>query len=263
MQRLAERPELLDGPLDDSAELRGNLRDLRRVNRWFGGTALSRSALVALATRFHHDPRVGRMDWRDRPVTMLDIGTGSADIPLALIGWTTTRHFRLRVEAIDQRHEIMDVARELTGAATVQVREAITLQVAGGPPLPYPDGAFDVSHMSLVAHHLEPEELYELLLEMRRVSRVGVIVNDLHRGRLLWLGAWLLCHLGTRNRLTRNDAPLSVRRAYRAPEVAQMATRAGLLEAGRFRGFLGHRYAIALVPSLVASSEATAGEPET
>ncbi len=242
MQRLADRPELLDGPLEDVVALRGNLRDLRRVNRWLGGSALSRSALIALATGFHRDPRVGHLDWRERPITMLDVGTGSADIPVALVRWTDARGMHLEVEAIDVRHEIVDVAREVTAGVG-----AVKLEVADGPPLPYPDHAFDVAHMSLVAHHLEPNELEALLREMGRVSRVGVIVNDLERGRLAWLGAWLLARLLTRNRLTRHDAPLSVRRAYRAPELAQIAARVGLLEVSRTRGFLGHRYAIAFV----------------
>lgn len=256
MQRLADRPEFLDGLLDDLDTLRGNLRDLRRFNRWLGGSALSRSALIALATGFHRDPRVGHVDWRERPIRLLDIGTGSADIPKALVQWTAARGMRLEVEAIDERHEIVDVAREI-----VDGMASVSLEVAGGPPLPYADAAFDVAHMSLVAHHLEPDELEGLLVEMRRVSRVGVIVNDLERRRLFWLGAWLLSRSATRNRFTRHDAPLSVRRAYRAPELAQLAARAGLLEVSRVRGFLGHRYAIAFVPVAQAPQPAPPEPP--
>ena len=48
MDRRADAPEHLDGPLGDRAVLAGNLRDLRRVNRYLGGTALSRRAIDAL-----------------------------------------------------------------------------------------------------------------------------------------------------------------------------------------------------------------------
>jgi ubiquinone/menaquinone biosynthesis C-methylase UbiE len=253
MQRLADRPELLDGPLDDLDALRANLRDLRRVNRWLGGTALSRSALVALATGFHRDPRVGHLDWRARPITLLDVGTGSGDIPVALAAWGAGRGMQLEIEAIDERHEIIDIAREVTAD-----EPAVRLDAVGGPPLPYPDDGFDIAHMSLVAHHLEPDDLAALLAEMRRVSRIGVIVNDLERGRLPWLGAWLLGRVATRNRLTRHDAPLSVRRAYTASELAQIAARVGLLEVSRARGYLGHRYAIAFVPVELPAADADA-----
>ena len=55
---------------------------------------------------------------------------------------------------------------------------------------------------------------------MGRVARLGIVVNDLERGRLGWLGAWLMGHLLTGNRYTRHDAPLSVRRAYRTARLA-------------------------------------------
>ena len=55
--------------------------------------------------------------------------------------------------------------------------------------LPYPDASFDVVHCSLVVHHLEPAEVVRLAAEMRRVARLGVVVNDLVRGRLAWLAA--------------------------------------------------------------------------
>ena len=72
MDRHADAVELLDGPLDDPATLAGNLRDLRRINRWLGGVRLSGDAIDALAA--HRDS-----------LTVLDVGTGGADIPMALL----------------------------------------------------------------------------------------------------------------------------------------------------------------------------------
>ena len=65
-----------------------------------------------------------------------------------------------------------------------------------------------------------------LLREMSRVAAKAVIVNDLDRGRHWLLGARVLTRLTTRNAYTRNDAPLSVQRAYRPDEV-RTARRAG------------------------------------
>ena len=73
MDRLTDATELLDGPLDDPRALADNLRDLRRINRWLGGVSLSASAIVA------------RSSMNPPNSTMLDVGTGGADIPLALI----------------------------------------------------------------------------------------------------------------------------------------------------------------------------------
>lgn len=239
MRRLTDRPEHLDGPLD-KATLQGNMRDLARINRWLGGVALSRRALVALATGSHALPRVGRVDWCTRPLRMLDVGTGAADIPEALLAWTSERGLKLHVAAVDERHEILDVAFERVGD-----RPDLRLDHTAGDRLAYDNGAFDVVHASLVLHHLEPPAAVRLLSEMARTASLGIIVNDLDRRRLGWLGAWLLSRVLTRNGYTRHDAPLSVRRAYRPTEVARLAVQAGLVEIARFRGFLGHRYAMA------------------
>ena len=83
MNRLVGTPELMDGPLDMGI-LAGNLRDLARINRWLGGTRLSTKAvtrLLAGGTRPNH-------------VSLLDIGTGAADIPAALSGDSRSRGFR-------------------------------------------------------------------------------------------------------------------------------------------------------------------------
>ena len=229
MERLADTPELMDGPLV-RRHLAGNLRDLVRVNRFLGGIRLSAKALATLVPR------------ANGPVTVrvLDIGTGAADIPAALIERFAERGVALKVHAIDAREEMVELATERVGD-----RPDLTLAVTtAAEHLPYADGDFDVVHCSMVIHHLEPSAAIGLLREAARVGGLGVIVNDLDRARRFWLGAWLLSHLLTRNPYTRHDAPLSVRRAYRPNEVQAMAAAAGLELRAHVGGLLGHRYAL-------------------
>jgi ubiquinone/menaquinone biosynthesis C-methylase UbiE len=230
VERLTNAAELLDGPLDDPDALAGNLRDLRRINRWLGGADLSRSGIEGLAAQ-------------RAELTILDIGTGGADIPLALLAWAGRRGQHWTVVAIDSRPEILQAAARVNPA--IARTDRLELRVADGRSLPYADRTFDVAHASLVLHHLGPDAAVELLREMARVARLGVVVNDLHRSRLGWVGAWLLGNLLTTNRYTRRDAPLSVRRAYRVGEMTALLEAAGLTPVRTIRGALGQRYAIA------------------
>ncbi len=232
MPRLAHAAELLDGPLDDPATLEGNLRDLGRANRWLGGTALSRTALERLA---------GRAADRGAVIRLLDVGTGGADIPAALVAEWEGRGRRLDVTAVDDRAEVLAAARVVNPATTDR---RIALELADGRGLPYDDRAFDVAHSSLVLHHLDRADAVATLREMARVARIGVVVNDLAPGRPGWLGAWLLAHLATRNRYTRHDAPLSVQRAWSLSEARALMAVAGLRPVIELRGFAGHRWAI-------------------
>ncbi len=232
MDRQADKEELLDGPLD-VATLDGNLRDLVRINRWLGGVALSRKAVLALLRGHSGDTE------------LLDVGTGAADIPDALIASIGRPGRWLRITAVDTRPEILAAARRRVSAGPA----SLGLEMVAGERLPYPDRSFDIAHCSLVLHHTEPVDALRLMQEMARVSRIGIVINDLERSQLAWLGAWLLTRVATRNAYTRHDAPLSVRRAYLPAEVAQLASRAGLVEVARYHDLLRHRFALAFVPT--------------
>ena len=240
MDRLTNTLELLDGPLDDRSAVAANLRDLRRVNRLLGGVDLSWHALAALVG----DPSLGRTA-DGPPITLLDVGTGGADIPVALVARARRAGRPLAVTAIDSRPEILTEA--LATSPGLAQEPAIRLSVGDGRALAQPDRSFDVVHSSMVIHHLEPDEAVAFLREMARVAARGVIVNDLVRSRLGWIGAWLISHLLTRSRYTRNDAPLSVRRAYTVAELGELMTAAGLVPVARFRGPFAHRWAVAAV----------------
>jgi 2-polyprenyl-3-methyl-5-hydroxy-6-metoxy-1,4-benzoquinol methylase len=232
VQRESKGAELLDGPLDDPAALRGNLRDLKRTNRWLGGARLSARGVHALLD--------GRVD-----VSILDVGTGGADIPLALLDHARHRGQRLSVTAVDSRREIIDAAHVVS--PVLRVDPSIRLEVADGRALPYASDSFDICHASLVIHHLEPSEATMFLHELARVAVLGIVVNDLVRSRLTLAGAWLTSRLFTMNRYTRHDAPLSARRAYSRAELAGLLDSAGLRIVGEFVGLAGHRLAISAV----------------
>ena len=227
MDRLTGVSELLDGPLDDPAALVGNLRDLARINRLTGGTKLSTRAIDAFG----------------KVTTILDVGTGGADIPMSLLARARAAGRPLAIAATDSRPEILAAARR--ARPSIDRAKGLELAVADGRRLPYPDRSFDIAHASMVTHHLEPDEVVAFLRELRRVARRGIVVNDLIRGRHFWLGGWLMVHAIGTSPYTRHDGPLSVRRAYSRTELRAMVAVAGLTPVGEFSGFAGHRVAIA------------------
>jgi SAM-dependent methyltransferase len=238
MRRLAAAHEHLDGQLGDREVLAGNLRDLGRVNRIFGGSALSIRAIrrlveAAPSTRAHREV-----------LGILDVGTGAADIPTALIRargpWR-----ELALMAVDSRSEVIEAAIAL--APELQTTPGLEVAVADGLALPFADRAFDVAHSSMVLHHLEPDDAVRFLAELSRVAGIGIVINDLARSRLGWLGAWILLHLMTRNPYTLHDGPLSVRRAYTREEGLDLLARAELRPVAELVGLAGHRWAIAAV----------------
>jgi ubiquinone/menaquinone biosynthesis C-methylase UbiE len=213
--------ELLDRPERAGDALAGNLDDLRRINRWLGGVGPIARGLERLAL----DGVSGRT------VSLLDVATGAADVPAALVARAKRRGQEVRAVGLDMSPAILAHAKS---------RGAVVLVVGDGAKLPFADATFDVVTSSLALHHFDPREAVECLREMKRVARRGVIVNDLVRGRLGLVAAWILSRLLTRNRLTRHDAPLSVRRAYTRGELGSLAAAAGL-DRIEYLDFLGSR----------------------
>jgi SAM-dependent methyltransferase len=210
--------ELLDEPVLDPAELRLNLREMARLNRLPGGVAASRRAIDWL------------LDGTSDP-TVLDVGTGSADLPAALVRKANGR--AVRVLASDLRPEILAYARARVGRL-----EGVEVLQADARDLPLTDSAVDVAHASLVMHHLDPREAVAALREMRRVARRGVVVNDLRRSPLAFAVTAITVLALTRGRYTRHDGLLSARRAYTLAELDDLAAAAGLRRVWRSAPFL-------------------------
>jgi SAM-dependent methyltransferase len=210
------RTELLDHAEHDPAELARNFRDIQRVNQLLGGTA----------TIIRHLPRLLGALPPTQPVTVLDLATGSADIPLAISRWAKQHGRTMTIVASDSSEAILALARkQVDGCPNITVAQYDARAV------PLPDKQFDIVLCSLSLHHFTPDDAVRVLREMDRLARTGFVLNDLRRGRLGYTAAWTASRLTTRNRLTRNDAPLSVLRAYTPHELEGLLVRAGIDDA--------------------------------
>lgn len=194
----AQAREFIDGPVDSIPELHGSFRDIAFANRWFGGVGAVRSALRGRSAE-----------------SILDVCSGIADIPAAL------REPGRTIACTDINPDLVALARRTYGES-----DRMRFSVANGLQLPFEDRAFDIAMCNLALHHFDPAPAVQLLSELRRVSRVPV-VTDLIRAPLTYAAVFVFSRVFSRNRLTRHDGPLSVRRAYTLDEAASLAARAG------------------------------------
>jgi ubiquinone/menaquinone biosynthesis C-methylase UbiE len=202
--------EFLDADQLDALELRKNLREMAMLNRLPGGVGDSVRA-------------VERLLGEQNEATVLDVGTGSGDFVKRL-----RRRRHVEVIASDVRSEILEIAaRNLAGTNNVSLLQA------DARAIPLSDGEVDVAHASLLMHHFDPDDAIVALAEMRRVSRLGVVINDLRRGVLPFAMTAATVLALSRGAYTRHDGVLSARRAYTLAELDTLAARAGLKRAHR------------------------------
>lgn len=197
-------PELMDEPGIDPAEHRTALAALARINR------LSRSADVLW-------PPIARL--ADRPLRVLDVATGSGDVPRRLREKAARAGAAVEFAGCDISPTAIGEAARATPGVRFFVHDVIRD--------PLPDG-FDVVTCSLFLHHLTDDDAVTVLRRMKDAAARLVLVNDLARSRFNYLAVWAACHLTTRSRVVRFDGPASVRSAFTPAEALALAERAGL-----------------------------------
>lgn len=204
--------ELLDIGAGTDEDVARSLADLRRINRYLGGAA---AVIRALEAELMRD--------RINCASLLDVGTGSADIPDAILSWCSRRGIRAHIVALDISERNLRVARSKLG-----VNAAIELIRADALNLPFAPDSFDYVAASLFLHHFREGDCIRLLEEFARVGRRAIIINDLVRNLVPYYFIRLGWPLFARSFLTRHDGPVSVLRGFTSEELAQMARRAGL-----------------------------------
>ena len=208
----SEESELMDGSAFKSDELVENLADLRRVNRYLGGQgALTR----------HLFPMIDALG--KKHVRLLDVGTGSADIPARIIKWARGREIKIEFVVLDLNEIAAREARLHTaGFPEIEVLRADAMV------LPFEDGSFDFVIASLLLHHFDNQQAAELIKKFSRLARVAFIINDLRRHPVAYYSIKLLAYIFTKNRLIRNDSAVSVLRGFTERDFSDISKAAQL-----------------------------------
>jgi SAM-dependent methyltransferase len=184
-----EREEIMDreGLSDRGRTLLADLDRWNRISGWYPA----------------HVRRV-RRHWealgRPSPMRVLDVGTGSGGLLLAL----AQSGLPLDLTGIDRSPDYVAYGREKLGSRATIVEGDATA-------LPWPDGSFDLVTNTLMMHHLPLAVRRSLVAEMARVARSAYLF-DLEVTLYGFAGFHLLGRLVGLGPDTVADGALSVRR---------------------------------------------------
>jgi 2-polyprenyl-3-methyl-5-hydroxy-6-metoxy-1,4-benzoquinol methylase len=210
--------EMMDRPQPVSAELERDLKRIRQLNRWFGS--------YRLIGHF-----VRRWIKPGDNMRIVDLATGSGDIPRLIVHYAREIGAKVEIHALDQQPATVETARKLS-AAYPEISYHATNILDWSPA-----EAYDIVLCTLALHHFSDEDAVTVLRHCRKSSRDFVLVSDLRRGLLATVGVYLLTALVFREPMTRYDARLSAERAFSFSEMRKLAVRAGWQNFGhkRFR----------------------------
>jgi SAM-dependent methyltransferase len=204
-----ELPELMDG--DCSYEdFRACLRSLEQVNRWLLGYRPTLAWLARLPSESHE------------PMHIVDVGSGGGDLLRQIAGWARKRGIAVQLTGIDLNPYAARAAAESTP-------KKLEIAWVTGDALVYrPEKPMDIVVSSLMAHHLQEEEIIALLRWMEATARKGWFINDLERSeRASRMFGWVAPVVGW-HRFVRHDGPVSFRRAFQKEDWVRMLAEAGI-----------------------------------
>src|SRR5437763_9042155 len=199
---------MMDRPQPVSPELERDLERLRQLNRWFGS-----HRLVSIFMRRWITPGAH--------MRVVDLATGSGDIPRLLVDHARRIGAQIEVDAVDRQAATLEIARALsTGYPEISFHHANVLEWDRSE-------RYDIALCSLVLHHFSDDDAVKLLRRCRELSKRFVLVADLRRGFLLRVGVYMLTAVIFREPMTRFDARLSAQRSFSFAEMCELALQAG------------------------------------
>jgi ubiquinone/menaquinone biosynthesis C-methylase UbiE len=206
--------ELLDTDSGTAEEVESSLRDLQSFNERLGGISTTRDLIQAVAVRS------GKTHF-----SLLEIASGTGFVPIQASRELSKDAIKLDITLSDRAPSHLPQ----NGNAHKVAADALNI--------PFSDSAFDLVSCTLFLHHLAPEEVVKFARESLRVSRIAVLVNDLVRNpfhlALAYAGVPIY-----RSRITRNDAPASVKQAYTIEEMSGFFRTAGAAKVEAQKHFL-------------------------
>lgn len=220
--------EVLDSDVAPELRLRSH-RDIALANRLFGGVRAVRAEVEPLLLEHRRDG--------NEELTLLDVGTGTGDIPARLLPLASRLGVRLRVVGVDDERELL----------TAPHRGPLLPVIANALALPLATRSVDIVICSQVLHHFVYDDALCLLRELDRVARRRVVIADLRRSWVAVAALWSVSYPLRFHPVSRHDGVVSILRGFTRAELQALVADAVGVEA-RVRNRPGFRLTAGWTP---------------
>jgi 2-polyprenyl-3-methyl-5-hydroxy-6-metoxy-1,4-benzoquinol methylase len=205
--------ELMDDLLCRGEVVDQSLHELDVINRWLGGNQVTIDGVSELLSKAE----------KDKPVLIADIGCGSGDMVMRIARWGAKAGRKLKVIGIDANPNIVEYARRKCHG-----HDNVSFDVMNVLDQSFALHKFDIVVATLFMHHFTNDQLIRLFRSLNEQTRIGFVVNDIHRHPIALHSIRMLTSLFSRSEMVKHDGPLSVRRAFKRSELKAILSKAGI-----------------------------------
>ncbi len=199
--------EIMDDMTMSGPELRRTLDLLASINLWLGGNALTLDGVEKML----------KPSSKEKVIRIVDLGCGNGDMLRRLHDFGKKKGYSFELVGIDANPDSVAYARELSvGMDNVNFS---TVNIFSSE---FKEMDYDIAIATLFMHHFSDQEITDLISGIKMKSRIGLLVNDLHRSELAYSLFWVIS-LFFGNHVARNDGLVSIRKAFRREDLERYA----------------------------------------
>jgi ubiquinone/menaquinone biosynthesis C-methylase UbiE len=224
--------ELIDDLELDNDALRQNLEELALINKYLGGNQVTVSGLSKLlfyvrdslfdSLKSNNKHRTPNIEHQTSKIEIADLGCGGGDMLMVMADWAKKKSINAQFIGIDANDFMIDFGTKRTAnyPNISYLHQDIYSEA-------FKEKSFDIVTMTLFCHHFSDESLVQILQQLKKQTRIGIVINDIHRHWFAYHSIAWITKLFLKSYLVKNDAKLSVWRAFVREDLEKIVQKAG------------------------------------
>ena len=201
-------PEIMDDFALEGETLRDALDKIAKINQFLGGNKLTLRGVESLIKEIPQSTEI----------SIIDIGCGNGDMLRSLADYGLKNDLIFKLIGIDANAFTVKYARELS-----KHYPNISYQCIDIFEKPFLELKYDIALCTLTLHHFKEDEIERLLHIFEKQSRIGIVINDLHRNALAYRLFQSLCYVFRLNSMSKEDGLTSILRGFKKEELVQFS----------------------------------------
>ena len=204
--------EIMDDLLCEGPVVERTLKELDKINLLLGGNDVSLSAINQCLKKIR----------KDKPIHIADLGCGSGDLLRIICKRARKKNLPVLLTGIDANPFIAEYAKKhCREFSEIQIE---CLDVFSDKLI---SKEFDLVNCTLFCHHFDNYSLIALLHKLGKRTSTAIIINDIHRHWFAFYSIKWLTRIFSSSSMVKNDAKLSVLKAFRKQELEKIIRQAG------------------------------------
>jgi 2-polyprenyl-3-methyl-5-hydroxy-6-metoxy-1,4-benzoquinol methylase len=200
--------EIMDDFDLQGKELDKTLRDLDNINKWLGGNKIT---LKGVKTIVENHPKT-------KEIHIADVGCGNGAVLREIASWGRKNGYKLKLTGIDANTYAIEIGEKMSSG--FQEIAFLPLDIFSEK---FKNFRCDIMLCTLTLHHFKNQKIIELLNLFNHQSRLGVLINDLHRSKLAYRLFQAFCMVFINNEIAKKDGLISILRGFKKEELQDFA----------------------------------------